>query len=239
MANWKKFMTSLAATTVSIVLTFGTTAIINQKKKNNEKRAMVMMIMYDMRESLKEAEECDKDMNDFFDLQVELIAHPQQFYERLNELYIHIPDFEYTTTAESIFRSNIETINTIGNILFVEAASSFYDNRQLYKDSVVSDFQRQAQNATSSYERLYGFDSANYPFYSQAYLRRMKDRYELCKTMMKVKDKDLEAFNLKRQKIQEKVSGSSAGEDQEKFLLDIQRRNDELQKARQEGRRAL
>ena len=50
---WKSFMIPLAATTVSIVLTFGTTAIIDRKKQNAEKREMVMMIMYDLRESLK------------------------------------------------------------------------------------------------------------------------------------------------------------------------------------------
>lgn len=55
-SSWKSFLLTLAATTFSIVLTFGTTAIIDRKKQNAEKREMVMMIMYDMQESLKEVE---------------------------------------------------------------------------------------------------------------------------------------------------------------------------------------
>ncbi len=34
LSTWKKFLISLLATTVSIVLTFGTTAIIDRKKQN-------------------------------------------------------------------------------------------------------------------------------------------------------------------------------------------------------------
>ena len=52
LSTWKKFLISLLATTVSIVLTFGTTAIIDRKKQNAEKREMVLMVMYDMRESI-------------------------------------------------------------------------------------------------------------------------------------------------------------------------------------------
>ena len=50
--NLRDFLMSLAATTVSIVLTFGTTAIIDRKKQREEKREMTLMIMFDMRESL-------------------------------------------------------------------------------------------------------------------------------------------------------------------------------------------
>ena len=236
MTNLKSFMMSLAATTVSIVLTFGTTAIVNHKKKNNEKRAMVMMIMYDMRETLKEVEKCDENLNAFFDSQVDLIAHPDKFEKGYAELVSHIPTFDYTTTAENIFRSNIETINTLGNILFVEAASSFYDYRATYKDAVVSDFQKQACDAIVSYDRLYHFSSANYPFYSHTYLLRMNDNFEQCKLMMKVKDKDLEAYSIKQQKLQAKTSGES--QEYETLLRDMRQRNDRLQNAREEAKKA-
>ena len=70
-SSWKGFLMTLAATTVSIVLTFGTTAIIDRKKQNAEKREMVMMIMYDMRETLKSVQHCDEQLNVFFDNQVD------------------------------------------------------------------------------------------------------------------------------------------------------------------------
>ena len=66
----KRFLMTLGATTISIVLTFGTTAIIDRKKRNAEKREMVMMIMYDMRESLKELSRVDEDLKAFFESHV-------------------------------------------------------------------------------------------------------------------------------------------------------------------------
>lgn len=53
---FKNFLLTLAATTVSIVLTFGTSAIIDHKKKNAAKREMVLMIMYDMKEAISDIE---------------------------------------------------------------------------------------------------------------------------------------------------------------------------------------
>ena len=58
--SWlNRFLMSLAATTVSIVLTFGTTVILDRKKQKEEKREMVMMVMYDMYNSLKSIEKAD------------------------------------------------------------------------------------------------------------------------------------------------------------------------------------
>ena len=79
LSTGKKFLMSLLATTVSIVLTFGTTAIIDRKKQRAEKREMVLMVMYDMRESLLECEQCQENMDTFCDLQVDVVAHPEKF----------------------------------------------------------------------------------------------------------------------------------------------------------------
>lgn len=51
MSSWRQFLLSLLATTVSIALTFGTAAIIDNNKKQSEKREIVMMVMYDMKEA--------------------------------------------------------------------------------------------------------------------------------------------------------------------------------------------
>ena len=62
-ATWKNFLLSLLATTISIVLTFGITAIINHKNERKEKRELVMMVMYDMYNSLKSAEVADSNIH--------------------------------------------------------------------------------------------------------------------------------------------------------------------------------
>ena len=124
LSTGKKFLMSLLATTVSIVLTFGTTAIIDRKKQRAEKREMVLMVMYDMRESLLECEQCQENMDTFCDLQVDVVAHPEKFSASATNLLVSVPFLNYTATTENIFKSNIETISTIGNILFVESVST-------------------------------------------------------------------------------------------------------------------
>ena len=59
MGTLKQFLLSILATTVSIALTFGTSAIIDNNKKQREKREIVMMVVYDMSNSLKQFERAD------------------------------------------------------------------------------------------------------------------------------------------------------------------------------------
>ena len=152
----KDFLMTLAATTVSIILTFGTSAVIDRNKKEAAKREMVLMIMYDMKEAISDVEECDKNL-------VDIVAHPEKFDDGYYGLLTRLPIFEYPTTTENIFKSNIETVNTIGNILFVETVSMFYDTRAMYKTEVVDAFLQQGEKAVQEYESLSDF---NTPFFS-------------------------------------------------------------------------
>ena len=233
----KRFLMTLGATTISIVLTFGTTAIVDRKKKKAEKREMVMMIMYDMRESIKEMERVDGDLKAFFEIHTDVVAHPEKFEGCYVRMASHYPTLEYTSTTESIFRSNIETIRTIGNILFVETVSSFYDKRENYKTIVVESFQKYADKAMSDYEGLRGFNSDAYPFYSGSIIRSMMMDFEQCKLMMKVTDEELEAFSLQQQKLQEAAKEKYA-DDTQNLTEEWNVRREKLQRAREESRQA-
>lgn len=231
------FLGTLAATTVSIVLTFGTTAIIDRQKQKAEKREMVMMVMYDMRESLKEIKVCDEGIKSFFDTQIDVIAHPQEFRSgfsgKMGILAASMPSLAYSATTENIFRSNVETIQTIGNILFVETVSLFYDSRALYKSIVSDPFLEDAQKVFSSYEDLCDFDASGYPFYSFSYLRRMEECLEQCKLMMKVSDKELDVFNSQREKLLEATQGNYTEE-----VIDASYESGERKQRWQEARAA-
>ena len=72
MSSLKQFLLSLFATTVSIALTFGTAGIIDNYKKQKEKREIVMMVMYDMYRSLQTIEEADSNLNKVVEIQISL-----------------------------------------------------------------------------------------------------------------------------------------------------------------------
>lgn len=236
----KGFMLSLAATTVSIILTFGTTAIIERNKQNADKREMVMMIMYDMQQSLQGIEQCEKNLEDYFDLQLDLLAHPDRYDEQHMRLVSFIPVLEYSTTVESIFRNNIETINTIGSILFVESVSSFYDIRIRYKEEVLDPFYEEGEKVNRGYDNLSDFNMSSYIFISQLYLVRLHREFEQCKLMMKVSDDDLAVFSDERSKLLDDImEDESMVEIIAECRAKHQQRNIELERARSEGRKAL
>lgn len=230
---------TLLATTVSIVLTFGTTAIVDRKKQRAEKREMVLMVMYDMRESLKDCEQCQNSMRAYCDLQVDLVAHPEQFADRSIELVTHYPLLSYTTTTENIFKSNVETISTIGNILFVETVSAFYNERDNYSKNVVTVFQEEGPGYPARYEDLAAFEAPRYLYRGDLFYQAMKRDFEECKALMKVSEEDLDVFSKERKRVEESLSGESMTERTKEFIQESEQRNAALQKAREEGRKAL
>ena len=234
----KRFLMSLLATTVSIVLTFGTTAIIDRKKQRAEKREMVLMVMYDMRESLRECEQCQENMDAFCDLQVDMVAHPEKFYASVTDLLVNVPVLHYTTTTENIFKSNIETISTIGNILFVETVSAFYDIRNKYKNDVVEVFNTY-YTSIQSYEGLSQFNAPYYVYMGGMYYNILKQHFEECMALMKVSEEDLDVFSKERKRVEESILDESLAEKTEKMIEERHQRDAALQNAREEGRKAL
>ena len=235
----KRFLMSLLATTVSIVLTFGTTAIIDRKKQRAEKREMVLMVMYDMRESLRECEQCQENMDAFCDLQVDLVAHSEKFYASVTDLLVNVPVLHYTTTTENIFKSNIETLRTIGNILFVESVSTFYEYRDKYKNDVVDQYLLEGDRSIQNYGGLSKFDAPYYAYMGGMYYNILKQHFEECMALMKVSEEDLDVFSKERKRVEESILGESLSEKTGKLIEERHQRDAALQKAREEGRKAL
>ena len=230
---------SLLATTVSIVLTFGTTAIVDRRKQKAEKREMVLMVMYDMRESLSECEHSQKNLDTFCDLQVDLVAHPEKYPDSYVQLLAHVPILDYTTTTENIFKSNIETLSTIGNILFVETVSDFYAARDKIKTDVVEKFQREGEKTMGSFEGMSAFDAPSYAYLSEIYCQVMKWDYEECKTLMKVSEEDLDVFSKERKSVEESIIGDARFDMTNQIIQKRNQRRIDLENARKEGRKAI
>lgn len=239
LSTMKKFFMSLLATTVSIVLTFGTTAIIDRRKQKAEKRELVMMVMYDMRESLKEIEQSEEELKTFCDLQADIVAHPGTYADKQVGLMTHIPILTYSHTTENIFKSSIETINTIGNILFVETVSSFYDIRGKYRTEIVDKFIEEGQGIFGSYASLAAFDAPYFPYFGGLFVQSMRRDFEECKFMMKVSEEDLDVFSAEREKVEKAVMGETAAEGAKKIIDEKEQWDRQLRQAREEGRKAL
>ena len=208
----KQFMLSLLATTISIALTFGTSAIIENNKKQKEKREIVMMVMYDLYTSLKMVQQADSNLFELLKLQRD-IAEDTTLYERKKYDFIRLmPKVEYTNTTEKIFSSSIETINTVGNVLFTENVAEFYYSRNLYKqsvsDSVFTIYLKKDINILKNLKDALQVELTGHILLSQSIYSEMKNRYEECKLLMNVTDKEIEVYRKKKRLIEKNMTDS-------------------------------
>ena len=215
MSNMKQFLLSLFATSVSIALTFGTAGIIDYNAKQKAKREIVMMVMYDMYNSLKSIEKADSTLQQAMDMQLQ-IAEDTTKYEVQRYVFAQLmPKAEYTETTERIFSSSIETINTVGNVLFTENVAEFYQMRKLYKtsvcDSIANDIAR--SHPFSSLMNLLNFEYSLYAIVSSGMMKDMKRKYAQCKQMMEVSDEDIDAYREQREQIDKSMMDDDASDD--------------------------
>ena len=203
-SSMRHFLLSLIATTVSIALTFGTAAIIDYNKKQQEKHEIVMMVMYDMYNTLQSVAHADSMIRLSMDLQRQIAEDTTLFNVLKYQFMINIPRIDYTETTEHIFSSNIETINTVGNVLFTENVAEFYQQRHFYKtnvcDTMMLNFQREAPY--ESVQRLLDYYDYFYTaIMSRQILLSMQNRFLQCQQMMNISDEEIEAYREKRKEL--------------------------------------
>ena len=225
MSSLKQFLLSLLATSVSIALTFGTAAIIDNNAKQKSKREIVMMVMYDMYNSLQSIEKADSTIQQAMDMQLQ-IAEDTTKFETLRYKFAQLmPKAEYTETTERIFSSSIETINTVGNVLFTENVAEFYQMRKRYKtsicDSIANDLAR--SQPFSSLKNTLNFEYSFYAIVSSGMLKDMQRKYAQCKQMMEISDEDIDAYREQREQIDKSMMDDDASSDSlENRFLQIQ-----------------
>ena len=225
MSSMKQFLLSILATTVSIALTFGTAAIIDHQKKQSEKREIVMMVMYDMYNTLQTVAKADSMIHQSMDIQLQMAKDTAQF-ESLKFRLIHlIPMIDYTETTERIFSSNIETINTVGNMIFTEIVAEFYQARRYYKtmvcDSIVHRFKIEEPHATL--KDALNFDFFVYAITSNEFLMSMQPQFEQCKEMMEVTDEELDVYRMRRTQLENTIFDKEMEEKKTNEILQFQK----------------
>ena len=215
MGSLKQFLLSLFATSVSIALTFGTAAVIDYNAKQKSKRQIVMMVMYDMYNSLKSIEKSDSIIQQAMNVQLQIAEDTSKFEALRFQFALLMPKAEYTETTERIFSSNIETINTVGNVLFTENVAEFYQMRKNYKvsicDSISNDLAR--CQPFSSLKNSLDFYYSFHAIVSRGILGDMQRLYAQCQQMMDVSDADIDAYREQREQMDKGMKGDDADGD--------------------------
>lgn len=236
MSSWRQFLLSLLATTVSIALTFGTAAIIDHNKKQSEKREIVMMVMYDMYNSLQSMQKADSMLHQAMLIQKQIAQDTTRFDELKFFLARLIPTAGYTETTEHIFSSSIETINTVGNVLFTENVADFYQNRHYFKTTVCDSIWKTIADDPIVYSltRTLDFDFSYYALLCNGFKGEMQHLYAQCQQMMDVTDEEIEAYHRERQQMEADHKGADATTTKMEELLQLQK---EIDKAKEKYRK--
>ena len=216
MGSLKQFLLSLFATSVSIALTFGTAAIIDYRAKQKAKREIVMM--YDMYTSLESVTVCDSNLIKAMELQLEIAEDTTKYRGLWIDLAEYgMPRVEFTETTERIFSSSIETINTVGNVLFTENVASFYQIRRQYKTAVCDSLFNELLKIDISLNcnDAINFKFRNYSILSHGFKNQMHRMFTQCQQMMDVSDEELKTYQKEREQIDK---DSNAGQNNNMLL---------------------
>ena len=184
-----------------------------------------MMVMYDMYNSLKSIENADSTIQQAMDVQLQIAEDTTKFEALRFKFALLMPKAEYTETTERIFSTSIETINTVGNVLFTENVAEFYQMRKYYKtsvcDSIANDITR--SQPFSSLKNSLDFEYSFHAIVSSGVLKGMQRLYAQCKQMMEISDEDIDAYREQREQIDKGMMDDDvSGDSLENRFLQIQ-----------------
>jgi ABC-type dipeptide/oligopeptide/nickel transport system ATPase subunit len=235
MGSLKQFLLSLFATSVSIALTFGTAAIIEYKSKQNAKREIVMMVMYDMYNSLESIDNTDSLIIKAMDAQLKLAEDTTRHSELWNTFMMSMPSVDFTETTERIFSSNVETINTVGNVFFTENVADFYQLRNNFKTMVCESISNAIASESPIYslKRTLDFDFCGYAIFCNGLLVNMQHLFAQCQQITGVTNEEIKAYYDERKQIKAGIKDTDTKSSSKmNELMQLQK---EIDEARQNG----
>ena len=142
---WKDFVVAILATTVSIVLTFGTSKLIERNNQKKERRLTALMVMSSIESFARNIDETVEIWDRLDSVAVWLLRMPIEEVERLgeeepfinavNEVF-EAPVIRHDQTAETIFSSNIDTWKNMGNFQFVDNVGECFSQMNWIEETI-------------------------------------------------------------------------------------------------------
>ena len=144
LSPWGKgFLTSVLGTTISIILTFGTSALIESKEKADIQRQTAMMVIHDIDVCTDQMEEMAKDEEERNNAVQYILAHLDQTaslpQDTINLVLDMLTDYDglnniFDNAKENIFKSSQDIWSNLDNMAFIDNMEQFYRERSLIED---------------------------------------------------------------------------------------------------------
>ena len=124
----KDLLVAFAATTLSIILTFGTTGVINRVKQKQERKLTALMVMGSIERFARDLEDLEKYTAKQDSVATWLLSLPIEDVARLGDgplidtfqEVVELGVINHDRTSETIFTSHIDTWKNMGNFRFID-----------------------------------------------------------------------------------------------------------------------
>lgn len=144
---WKDFVVAILATTVSIVLTFGTSKLIERNNQNKERRLTALMVMSSIESFARSLDESAAEWDRMDSIAVWLLRMPIDMVSELGDgpfeaavqEVFQAPIIRHDQTAETIFSSNIDTWKNMGNFQFVDNVGACFSQMNWIEETINKD----------------------------------------------------------------------------------------------------
>ena len=131
----KDLLVAFAATTLSIILTFGTTMAVNRVRQKQERKLTALMVVSSIEDFAHYLEKTEiEDMARIDSVATWLLSLPIEDVVKLGdeplaealEVISNMSSIVHDQSAETIFSSNIDTWKTMGNFRFIDNVGSCF-----------------------------------------------------------------------------------------------------------------
>ena len=142
-----RLLVAFAGTTLSIILTFGTTGLINHINRNKDRKLTAMMVMSSIESFARNLEYRAADWDRIDSIAVWLLQLPvnevaklgeEPFAEAVSEAF-ETPIMSHDKTAETIFSSNIDTWKNMGIFQFIDNVGACFSYMNWIEEELNSD----------------------------------------------------------------------------------------------------
>ena len=165
--SWvKDLLVAFAATTLSIILTFGTTGVINRVKQKQERKLTALMVMGSIEVFARDLEQLeeftaqhDSVATWLLNLPIEDVARlgDEPLIDTFNDVF-ELGVLNHDRTAETIFSSHIDTWKNMGNFKFIDNVGWCFSSM----NSLEEDYNQRVLKIAFSSEDI-KVHPANYP----------------------------------------------------------------------------
>ena len=135
------------ATSISIILTFGTAHFVEMKQKRTAGRQTAMMVIHDMENSIKNLRDMVKDEEKYRKLTEEVLEHMENFdsldVDTAWQVFFYISSstdklklYTLDESSERVFLSSQDSWKNIDNAAFIDAVQEFYTYRHEVYDYI-------------------------------------------------------------------------------------------------------